>query len=504
MIDIHTLQLRHQKDLRVLVPEYSLTIQAGDKLALIGEEGNGKSTLLKFLYDKNLVADYVDWSGSIQSTFSRAGYLPQMFTQTLDAVTLYDYFFLDEDIDFARLYRLAGQVGFDSERLASHQTIGSLSGGERLKVQLLKLLSTPHDILFLDEPSNDMDLETLKWLEGYIASAKETIVFISHDPEFLSRTANRILHLEMLKKKREAQIALANVDYETYVMERQNRLEKQRQQAINDRKEFSKKEARFKRVHDSVQHALREMHDSTQGRLLAKKMHAVKAKEGLLKREEKELTERPDQEAAIDLFFERGSQLSRDKVLLQVEKEVVRRGEKVILPSISWTLKSGQKVAITGQNGLGKTSFLKHLLDKAKGRSTLKVAYMPQNYEEALEMGLSPLDFLSPNGKKEEKEIVRSRLASLQFTRDEIYHEMRDLSGGQMAKVLLLYLVLSQPDLLILDEPTRNLSPLSHEQVVKLFQDFQGTLVCVSHDRRFMDQVCDQVYELTPEGLVEK
>lgn len=502
MINIHSLQLTHNKDLRVLVPEFSLTIQAGDKLALIGEEGNGKSTLLKFLYNKNLVADYVEWSGSIQSTYSRAGYLPQILPRALETTTWYDYFFMDDEIDFTRLYQLAGQLHFDSDYLSSHQTIGNLSGGECLKVQLLKLLSSPHDILFLDEPSNDMDVETLEWLEDYIATAKETIVFISHDPEFLSRTANRILHLEMLKKKKKAQITLANVAYETYVIERQTRIEKQTQQAVNDRKEFSKKETRFKRIHDSVQHALREMHDSTQGRLLAKKMHAVKAKEGLLRREEEGLMQLPDQEAAIDLCFEKESPLARDKVLLQVDKEVVRRGEKVILPSISWTIKSGQKVAITGQNGLGKTSFLKQLLHKAKTRTRLKVAYMPQDYQEELDMEVSPLEFLSTNGNREEKERIRSRLASLQFTRDEIHHEMSALSGGQMAKVLLLHVVLSQPDLLILDEPTRNLSPLSHEQVVKLFQGFKGTLVCVSHDRRFMDQVCDQVYELTLEGLV--
>ena len=131
----------------------------------------------------------------------------------------------------------------------------------------------------------------------------------------------------------------------------------------------------------------------------------------------------------------------------------------------------------------------------------LQVAYIPQNYEEDLDLTQSPIDFLVPGGEVKEKEKVRSRLASLQFTRDEIFHEMRALSGGQLAKVLLLQMVLAQPDLLILDEPTRNLSPLSHEQVVKLFKDFKGSLVCVSHDRRFIHEVCDQLYDLTPQGL---
>ena len=504
MIDIQALQLTHKKDLRSLLDRLDLTIHTGDKLALIGEEGNGKSTLLKLLFDESLVSDYIDWIGRMIKNYSRAGYLPQSLPQELECLPLYDYFFQDEEIDYAILYRLAGQLNIDSSRLTSSQPLGSLSGGERIKIQLLKILSCPHDILFLDEPSNDMDLETLEWLESYIAASKETIVFISHDPEFLSKTATRILHIELLRKKGQPRVTVANIDYENYLSQRELQIKRQTQQAINDQKEYAKKEARFQRVHDSVQHALREMHDSTQGRLLAKKMHVIKAQGKRMEKESDLLTQRPDQETAIDLFFDMQKKQAMDRVLVQFEKETLVQSQKVLIPSFSWTLRTGQKVAITGANGIGKSSLLKILRDQCQEMTSLKMAYMPQNYQEELDLQQSPLEFLAPTRESKERERIRSRLASLQFTKEEIQHAMADLSGGQLAKILLLQIVLTQPDILLLDEPTRNLSPVSHEQVVKLFQDFKGTLVCVSHDRRFMSQVCEQVYELTIDGLKEQ
>ena len=254
-------------------------------------------------------------------------------------------------------------------------------------------------------------------------------------------------------------------------------------------------------MHDSVQNALREMHDSTQGRLLAKKMHVIKSQEKRLAKEEAGLVKVPEVEKAIDLSFERKASMAGDKFLFQWRNRQLVREGRVLIPDLAWSLRSRQKVAIKGKNGVGKSSFLKLLLHECQTKTGLKLAYMPQNYEEELNLDQSALDFLASDGEARNQERVRSHLASLQFTRQEIFHEMSDLSGGQLAKVLLLKLVLSQPDLLILDEPTRNLSPLSHGQIVKFFQEFEGSLVCVSHDRRFMDQVCDQVYELTSKGL---
>ena len=164
MIKINHLTITQNKDLRDLISDLNITIQDGEKVAIIGEEGNGKSTLLKTLMGERL-ADF-SISGEIQSDLRSLAYIPQHLPEKLKKKSLQDYFFLESaDLDFSILYRLAEELHFDSSRFASDQEIGSLSGGEALKIQLIHELSKPFEILFLDEPSNDLDLETVDWLK---------------------------------------------------------------------------------------------------------------------------------------------------------------------------------------------------------------------------------------------------------------------------------------------------------------------------------------------------
>lgn len=178
LITTQNLSIHHQKDLRPLVADLTLTINSGDKVAIIGEEGNGKSSLLKTLLNPDMVADYLLISGTIQRHFTAPIYIPQSLPLEMAELTLNDYLFsqVDLDIDFGLLYRFADQLAFDSDRLSSDQLISSLSGGEKLKIQLIKSLAKHSDIIFLDEPSNDLDLDTLSWLENYIATSSKTIV----------------------------------------------------------------------------------------------------------------------------------------------------------------------------------------------------------------------------------------------------------------------------------------------------------------------------------------
>ncbi len=157
-------------------------------------------------------------------------------------LTLNDYFFgdIESNIDYGLLYLYAERLQFDSERFASQQLIGSLSGGEKLKIQLIKSLATPSDIIFLDEPSNDLDLDTLLWLENYIITSPKTILFVSHDEDFLSKTATKIIHLESVKKKTLAQTKVEELDYQDYTLGRQQAYQKQVQQARNDKKNLTK------------------------------------------------------------------------------------------------------------------------------------------------------------------------------------------------------------------------------------------------------------------------
>lgn len=177
MLQIRHLTITHLKDLKDLVSDLSLTVNICDKIAIIGEEGNGKSTLLKLLMNDTLVSDYVSYRGEIQKNYHRYAYLPQTLPENERRLSLNDYFFgdLDVDLDYSKLYRFAQELHFDSERFTSQQTLATLSGGETLKVQLLKILSTNWDILFLDEPSNDLDTDTLIWLENFLQNTPQTV-----------------------------------------------------------------------------------------------------------------------------------------------------------------------------------------------------------------------------------------------------------------------------------------------------------------------------------------
>ena len=158
-------------------------------------------------------------------------------------------------------------------------------------------------------------------------------------------------------------------------------------------------------------------------------------------------------------------------------------------------------MCIVGKNGAGKTTLLQKIADELRKRTDIKAAYMPQNYEDMLNLDVTPVDFLDKSGEKEERTRIRTYLGSLKYTTDEMEHPIRELSGGQKAKVLLLNLSLSGANVLILDEPTRNFSPLSGPVIRKMFREFPGAVISISHDRKYINEVCDKIYELNEKGL---
>ncbi|MGP0293757.1 ATP-binding cassette domain-containing protein [Streptococcus pneumoniae] len=437
MIKINHLTITQNKDLRDLVSDLSMTIQDGEKVAIIGEEGNGKSTLLKILMGEAL-SDFTI-KGNIQSDYQSLAYIPQKLPEELKKKTLHDYFFLDSiDLDYSILYRLAEELHFDSNRFASDQKIGNLSGGEALKIQLIHELAKPFEILFLDEPSNDLDLETVDWLKGQIQKTRQTVIFISHDEDFLSETADTIVHLRLVKHRKEAETLVEHLDYDSYSEQRKANFAKQSQQAANNQRAYDKTMEKHRRVKQNVETALRATKDSTAGRLLAKKMKTVLSQE---------------------------------------------------------------KIGIIGPNGVGKSTLLAKLKQLLNDKREISLGFMPQDYHKKLQLDLSPIAYLSKTGEKEELQKIQSHLASLNFSYPEMQHQIRSLSGGQQGKLLLLDLVLRKPNFLLLDEPTRNFSPTSQPQIRKLFATYPGGLITVSHDRRFLKEVCSSIYRLTEHGL---
>lgn len=500
MIQIHKLTITHNKDLRNLVSDLTMVIREGEKVAIIGEEGNGKSTLLQILMGKKPLDFTI--SGQIRSDFGSYSYIPQSLPADLKTLSLHDYFFSgQEDLDYSRIYRFAEELQLDSDRFASQQLIGSLSGGEALKVQLIHELSKPFEVLFLDEPSNDLDLDTVLWLKKQIQRIKETVIFISHDEDFLSQTANTIVHLRLVKHRKEAETLVEHLDYDRYSQQSRDHFIKQSQQAANEQRVHEKTMEKNRRVKQQVENTLRNTKNSTEGRLLAKKMKNILSQEKRFEKSAQSMTQQPLEEDRIQLFFSDVQPLPASKVLLHFEQQTLFVEDRQLADKLHLTVRGQDKIGIIGPNGIGKSTLLAKMYHLLQDKQEISLGYMPQNYQEKLPQSQSPVAFLSKTGEKEELQKIQSLLASLNFSYSEMQHEICNLSGGQQGKLLLLALVLQEANFLILDEPTRNFSPTSQPEIRKLFADYPGGLITVSHDRRFLKEVCTSLYRLTTHGL---
>jgi ATPase subunit of ABC transporter with duplicated ATPase domains len=219
-------------------------------------------------------------------------------------------------------------------------------------------------------------------------------------------------------------------------------------------------------------------------------------------KERENLTEMPTFEEAMFLGMDEDIALPAGKTVLDVTLPQLCVQGKTLAEDIRLYISGPEKLCIIGRNGTGKSTFLKELHRILQERSDITVGYMPQNYEELLDMDKTPVEFLAPRGDKETVTHVRTCLGSMKYTHEEMLHPIRGLSGGQKAKLLLLKLKLSRADVLLLDEPTRNFSPLSGPVVRQLISSFGGAVISVSHDRKYMEEVCTRVLQLTPQGLV--
>lgn len=515
MLQIKHLTIRHKKDYRILIEDFNLNINAGDKCALIGEEGNGKSTLLKLICAPKTAEEYVEYEGEILTAGEHFGYLPQELPQVLHNTTIYEY--LTEtgsiyDKSPNELAQLCAKMGFPVERLYADELLAVLSGGEKIKVQLIRLLIESPTILLLDEPSNDLDIETLVWLENFICSSDIPVLYISHDETLLERTANMIVHMEQIKRKTKPRCTVVHTTYQNYITNRSLMFEKQEQEARNERREYDKQQEKFRRIQQKVEHQQNVIsRQNPHGAALLKKtMHRVKAYEARFEKAFENMTEHPEYEEAMFTKFGSAASVPNGKIVLDFTLDALCIPQHsdinetgILARNVRLFVQGAQHICITGKNGCGKTTLMRILAENLLQRTDISAAYMPQNYEEFLNLEQSAVEFLS-DGSKESISLMRTYLGSMKFTADEMMHPMRELSGGQKAKVMLLYLDTSGCNVLLLDEPTRNFSPLSTPVIRQMLADYQGAIISVSHDRKYISEVCDKVYELTPEGMLEK
>lgn len=509
MMQIKKLTLTHKKDLRVILEDFQLVLNDGDKAVIIGEEGNGKSTLLKWMYDPALTEDYIESTGERIIGKERLGYLPQELPETEKTKTVYEYFYEKEkfwDQTPKDLAVLARKFGLTEEFFYRDQQMSELSGGEKVKAQMMRLLMEDVTVLLLDEPSNDIDLATLELLEKLIREWEHIVVFISHDETLIENTANMVIHIEQIVRKTKSRYTVAKLPYRTYVEERLQNFERQEQKAQSDRREKALRDEKYRKVYQSVENALNNC--SRQAPSVAKnlkdKMHTVKAMNRRFEKEDARMTEMPEQEEAI--YFRLGgaeaAMLAGKTVIeYQLPKLETPDGERVLAENITLKIRGPEKICIVGPNGAGKTTLLKKIAAELKEREDLRVDYMSQNYEDQLDLSMTPVDFLDSTGEKSERTKIRTYLGSLKYTADEMDHPIRELSGGQKAKVLLLKMSLGNANVLILDEPTRNFSPLSGPVIRKMLREFPGAIISISHDRKYIGEVCGKEYLLEKDGL---
>jgi len=510
MVQIKNLSITHKKDLRVILQDFSCALKEGDKAVIIGEEGNGKSTFLKWLYDPGLIEGYAEAAGERIVSGERLAYLPQELQKEDAGRTVYE-FFSEEACFLEKTPRELGKLAKDfhvpQEFFYGEQLMGTLSGGEKVKAQLMRLLMADPTVLLLDEPSNDIDIAMLEWLEKLITGWPWTVLYISHDETLIERTANVVIHMEQLRRKAVSRCSVAHMSYQEYRKDRLARFENQERQALNDRREKKIRDEKLQRLEQSVSYKLDNISKAERdapGRLLKKKMKAVKSMAHRFEREDAEMTQMPEEEEAI--FFKLGDSDSaipagKGVIELALDQLCTADGGCLLARDIRLCIRGSEKICIVGRNGAGKTTLLRKIAEELLERTDLRAEYMPQNYEDMLNLDMTPVDYLDTSGDKEERTKIRTYLGALKYTADEMAHPMRELSGGQKAKVLLLKMSLSGANVLILDEPTRNFSPLSGPVIRRMLAEFPGAVISVSHDRKYIEEVCSQVYRLTEGGL---
>jgi len=249
-LTVQNLSAWHRRDCRALFENLTFSINPGDKLAVIGEEGNGKSTLLKLLYNPDLAEPYADWEGLVSHKKETVGYFPQeepFSDRTVGELTAS----LEPEL-YAAAMRKARQMGLGSEALEPARRLSSLSGGERVKLRLAILSADEPDILLLDEPTNDLDLDTLMFLENFLVAYPKAVVFISHDPDLLMSAANAILHLELTHRKTRCRATFERTDYLSYVTSRGLVIENQTRIARKERADLKAKKERWEEIYRKV------------------------------------------------------------------------------------------------------------------------------------------------------------------------------------------------------------------------------------------------------------
>lgn len=502
MISLKNVTITLKNKERVLLENFSYSFLPGEKVAIIGAEGIGKSTFLQALHDIHSIDLYSEIRGHI-STKGLCAYLPQSLPDYYLDLSVQDY--LGEYYVPAFAY-ISKHFPSMTSALDAKRQMRSLSGGERVKVQLVRIHLQDPDIILLDEPTNDLDLSTIQWLEQYIKASRHLIVFVSHDEALVNACADIIVHIEYVVARNQSKVTISRESYSQYFARRSETIRHNNQIARKERSDYQQQMDKWRQIYNRVDHEQRVItrQDPATARLLKKKMKSVKALERRLQRETDDFHDFMEEDISISAFFDESATLPNGKRVIDVYFPTLQIGDKILSEEIRLYLPGNEHIAIIGDNGVGKTTLLKVLYAELSNRKGIIPFYMPQDYFDAIDPLISAQDYLiGENVTKERITRVRSMLGSMHFTREDMVSQTRTLSKGQLVKLMFIDMIEKKANVLLLDEPTRNLCPTSNLMVREALRGFRGAVICASHDRTFISDVCSRIYALTPRGLME-
>ncbi|UZN41089.1 ABC-F family ATP-binding cassette domain-containing protein [Lactobacillus sp. IBH004] len=502
--------LEKQFGANTLFKNVNFSIDANARIGLIGPNGVGKTTLLKimtgeeeathgdFTINKNIDVGYIAQENGLNESKTIWEEMLSVFTSLInmskkitslqqdiaanpkrsDLLKQYDQ--LQFNFEQQGGYTYQSDIksilnGFNFPEATWSKKIASLSGGEKTRLSFVKLLLRKPALLLLDEPTNYLDLDTLDWLESYLKNYSGAILVVSHDQYFLDNLATQIFELQFGK------LTVFKGNYSAYVAERQLR-DRQQEEAYEKQQEQIKKDEEF--IQKNI-------------------VRAKTTKRAQSRRKQLEKIERitpPKHKSKVRINFQ--SERPSGKEVLILRDLTIGYPTKTMVHDISLQINKGDRVAVIGQNGIGKSTLLKTVMKELKPKkgsikygASLDIGYYDQELQ-----GLDPtktvIDTVWDRHKTMPEKDVRSILASFLFTAKDIDKTVGQLSGGQKARLTLTVLSLEHNNFLLMDEPTNHLDLEAKEVLEKALQDFDGTLLFVSHDRYFINQLANKIVEI--------
>ena len=506
-----------------LFDDVSFVVNKKDRIALVGKNGAGKSTMLKIfaglqsptsgtvsipkettigylpqqmqLTDSRTVREEAEQAfGHIQEMekeierlnlelAERTDYETESYQKLIDKVThLSEHFQLMGGSNYhAELERTLIGLGFN--RSDFERPTSEFSGGWRMRIELAKLLLRRPDVLLLDEPTNHLDIESIQWLENFIATRANAVILVSHDRAFIDNTTSRTIEIEL------GSIYDYKVKYSEYVELRKERREQQLRAFENQQKKLADTEAFIERF-----------------RYKATKSVQVQSRIKQLEKVERIEVDEVDT-AMLSLKFPPAPRSGSYPV--SMENVAKRYGDHLIFKDVTLTINRGDKVAFVGKNGEGKSTLVKCIMEQIdyEGKLQLghnvKIGYFAQNQAQLLDDNLTVFDTIDYVAQGDIRTKIRDILGAFMFGGEASDKKVKVLSGGERSRLAMIRLLLEPVNLLILDEPTNHLDMRSKDVLKDALREFDGTVIVVSHDREFLDGLVDKVYEFGNQRVVE-